>query len=69
LQNTQQLDWSLHVHSSAQRLYCKCEVSSQPHVRSKTKTGGNTMERFMRSAIGIAVAIGTSGLMFAVTLA
>jgi hypothetical protein len=26
------------------------------------------MERFVRSAIGIAVAIGTSGLMFAVTL-
>jgi len=27
------------------------------------------MDRIVRSAIGIAVAIGTSGLMFAVTLA
>lgn len=28
-----------------------------------------TMDRIVRSAIGIAVAIGTSGLMFAATLA
>jgi hypothetical protein len=41
-------------------------MSSQPHCGS---AGGKMMERFVRSAIGIAVAIGTSGLMFAVTLA
>jgi hypothetical protein len=42
-----------------------CEISSQPHMRSNRR---QDMERFVRNAISIAVAIGTSGLMFAVTL-
>jgi hypothetical protein len=29
----------------------------------------DTMERLLRKALGLAVALGTSGLMFAVTLA
>ncbi len=40
-------------------------MSSQPHMRSKQEAN---MERFVRNAISVAVAIGTSGLMFALTL-
>jgi hypothetical protein len=43
-------------------LYRTCEMTSPIYKQEEN------MERFMRNAFGLAVALGTSGLMFAVTL-
>lgn len=43
-------------------LYRSCEMSSLMHKQEEN------MQRLMRNAFGLAVALGTSGLMFAVTL-
>jgi hypothetical protein len=54
----------LHGQSQPQHLYCNCE--GHKALASKQE---NTMDRFMRNAWGLVIALGTSGLMFAVTLA
>ena len=47
---------------------CTCEVGSRPYFAREAKTGGKIMERIVRNALGLAVALGASSLMFAVTL-
>ena len=51
-----------HGHFRNEVLYCTCETTSLSHKQEEN------MQRLMRNAVGLAVALGTSGLMFAVTL-
>jgi hypothetical protein len=43
-------------------------VGLQPHLANATKQEEKIMERIVRNALGLAVALGASSLMFAVTL-
>jgi hypothetical protein len=65
LQNTQLVFHCSHAQFLTNSLCCMCEKEIaivQPNRRID-------MDRLLRNALGLAVALGTSGLMFAVTLA
>ena len=47
---------------------CACETGSRPYLAGANSNRRKTMERIVRNALGMAVALGASSLMFAVTL-
>ncbi len=68
LQISQLLLLLLRVQKLLTFLCCTCEVGLQPHLANATKQEEKIMERIVRNALGLAVALGASSLMFAVTL-
>lgn len=68
LQISQLLLLLLRVQKLLTFLCCTCEVGLRPHVANATKQEEKIMERIVRNALGLAVALGASSLMFAVTL-
>ena len=57
-----------HVQKLLTYVCCICETEFEIRVASRYSTGGKIMERIVRNAVGLAVALSASSLMFAVTL-